>query len=225
MEPIIYKPGAYKSPGIYNGAGGIYKGRGVYNDGAGGDFVEIGGRKYPFVKIGNKLWISENLDYIWSGLILGGSGNPTTPYCWYLDNDEITNGFNGRKCGLLYNDYAVSDLILNHYDELNGWRVPSPNDYNYLFNLFGGSSICAPSLKSLDKDWFSNWNGNNSSKLSVMPCAVRYGDGVFGFRNRAYIYTSEWDKHIVMQNDWNEVYIANDAAEVDAMSLRLCKDA
>ena len=34
MEPIIYKPGAYKSPGIYNGAGGIYNGRGVYKDGA-----------------------------------------------------------------------------------------------------------------------------------------------------------------------------------------------
>lgn len=33
MEPTIYKPGAYKSPGIYKGAGGIYKGRGVYNDG------------------------------------------------------------------------------------------------------------------------------------------------------------------------------------------------
>lgn len=36
MEPTIYKPGAYKSPGIYNGAGGVYNGRGVYNDGAGG---------------------------------------------------------------------------------------------------------------------------------------------------------------------------------------------
>lgn len=33
MEPTIYKPGAYKTPGIYNGAGGIYKGRGVYKDG------------------------------------------------------------------------------------------------------------------------------------------------------------------------------------------------
>lgn len=36
MEPIIYKPGAYKSPGIYKGTGGIYNGRCVYNDGTGG---------------------------------------------------------------------------------------------------------------------------------------------------------------------------------------------
>ena len=34
MEPKIYKPGAYNTPGVYNGAGGIYNGRGVYNDGA-----------------------------------------------------------------------------------------------------------------------------------------------------------------------------------------------
>lgn len=33
MEPIIYKPGVYNTPGVYKGAGGIYKGRGVYNDG------------------------------------------------------------------------------------------------------------------------------------------------------------------------------------------------
>lgn len=36
MDPTIYKPVAYKSPGIYKGAGGIYKGRGVYKDGGGG---------------------------------------------------------------------------------------------------------------------------------------------------------------------------------------------
>lgn len=32
MEPTIYKPGAHKTPGVYNGPGGVYKGRGVYND-------------------------------------------------------------------------------------------------------------------------------------------------------------------------------------------------
>lgn len=41
MEPTIYKPGAYKSPGIYKGAGGIYNGRGVYNDGSGGGNTDI----------------------------------------------------------------------------------------------------------------------------------------------------------------------------------------
>lgn len=36
MEPTIYKPGVYNTPGVYKGAGGIYKGRGIYkfNDSA-----------------------------------------------------------------------------------------------------------------------------------------------------------------------------------------------
>lgn len=36
MEPTIYKPGAYKTPGVYKGTDSVYNGRGVYNDGAGG---------------------------------------------------------------------------------------------------------------------------------------------------------------------------------------------
>lgn len=35
MEPTIYKPGAYKTPGVYKGTGGVYNGRGVYKDGGG----------------------------------------------------------------------------------------------------------------------------------------------------------------------------------------------
>ena len=37
MEPTIYKPGAYKTPGVYNGTGGIYNGRGVYEMGGAGE--------------------------------------------------------------------------------------------------------------------------------------------------------------------------------------------
>ena len=68
MVPTIYKPGANKTPGVYNGAGGIYKGRGVYNDGAGsGGGATIGGRTYPIVNIGGVVWLAESLDYKFSG--------------------------------------------------------------------------------------------------------------------------------------------------------------
>ena len=39
MEPIIYKPGAYKTPGVYK-TPGIYKGTGVYKYGESGNFPE-----------------------------------------------------------------------------------------------------------------------------------------------------------------------------------------
>jgi uncharacterized protein (TIGR02145 family) len=190
----------------------------------GGDFVEIGGRKYPVVKIGNQLWMSENLDYAWNGLSIGPSGQPSSKAAWYLDNDETTNGYNGRKLGLMYNDYAIDDLITNHSSEFNGFHVPSPTEYTELFNKFGGSNSCAPSLKSLDKDWFSNWNGTDTSGMSIMPGAVGYG-GSFNLRNRAYYWTSVWENHFMLTNNENVAYLSSDADADNAMNLRLVKDA
>lgn len=47
MEPIIYKPGAYNTLGVYKGAGGIYKGNGIYNDGSlPENYVILNGRIY-----------------------------------------------------------------------------------------------------------------------------------------------------------------------------------
>jgi uncharacterized protein (TIGR02145 family) len=87
----------------------------------GGDFVEIGGRRYPVVKIGNQLWMAENLDYAWSGLTIGGSIG-SDPRANYYDNDETTYGWSGYKCGLLYNWAAVAELA----DLLpDGWHIPS----------------------------------------------------------------------------------------------------
>ena len=60
--------------------------------------VTIGGRAYPTVKIGNQIWMAENLD--WKFEVNGiqipiGGGSVTTPAAWYLDNDEHTYGWNG----------------------------------------------------------------------------------------------------------------------------------
>lgn len=166
MEPTICKPGAYKSTGVYNGAGGVYNGRGVYNDGA-EEFVEIGGYKYPFVKIGNLYWITYNLDYKFSGLNVGNMIPSNSPYACYYGEDEAVNGWNGRKNGLLYNWYAANYLEQNKNDLLPaGWRVPNENDIDYLFSFVSNN----PSkLKSLDLDWFSGWNGDNTTGFNAFP--------------------------------------------------------
>ena len=151
MEPTIYKPGAYKSPGIYKGAGGIYKGRGVYNDGEGGnggDFVEIGGRKYPFVKIGNRYWITENLDFKFDGLVIGSASSSKQARANYYNNNEAEFGENGKKWGLLYNYKAVEKLKQINFDK--NFRLPNNTDIYYLSHdnapltlisaLFGGTN-------------------------------------------------------------------------------------
>jgi hypothetical protein len=45
--------------------------------------VKIGGRKYPVVKIGNQLWMAENLDWKFNGCDIAPAGSPSTPSAWY----------------------------------------------------------------------------------------------------------------------------------------------
>ena len=113
----------------------------------GGDFVEIGGRKYRTVKIGNQLWMAENLDYKFTGCDIGAAGIPSTPAAWYYDNDESTYGVNGNKYGLLYNQYAV-DYLNQHLSELgipSGWHVPSRTEWDTLISQSSGvASLTIP---------------------------------------------------------------------------------
>ena len=239
MEPTIYKPGAYKTPGIYNGAGGIYKGRGVYNEGEGGeDFVEIGGRRYPVVKIGNQLWIAKNLDYKFdyngSTLPIGDSGVPSTPAAWYYNNDENLYGIDGTyKCGLLYNWYAANYLDNNKNTLLpNGWRVPSQNDFDDLSNAVGGASIAGTKLKALDNSvtisFPSGFNGTNDYGFNALPAGDRLNTSFDDFGTYCnfwsgydYSETRGYNYYITSAPNLQEGY----AIKEYAISIRLVKDA
>lgn len=171
MEPIIYKSGAYKSPGIYKGAGGIYNGRGIYNDGAGGGGENvIGGREYAVVDMPDgHTWLAENLDYKFNGCGIGGPLGVTTPNAWYYNNDEATYGIdNSRHCGLLYNWYALNYLNVNRETICPGWHVPSRTEWNNLINSTGGTSSIK--LKSVRESWFSaSWTGSDDYGFKIIP--------------------------------------------------------
>jgi uncharacterized protein (TIGR02145 family) len=210
-EPTIYKPS------IYNGAGGIYKGRGIYNDGS-LMFVEIGGRKYHVVKIGNLFWTSENLDFKIDGITIGGSTNiDYNPHAWYYNNDENTHGVNGDKFGLLYNGYCVN-IINNSLP--NGWRVPNKDDLQTLFN------ISLDELK-INNQWL--YPGTNKSGFSAIPSGY-FDPPNFGGINDSFFI---WSKTLYEANRYNIFYIYNGCQEYNigacsfwnCISIRLCKDA
>lgn len=79
-----------------------------------------------------KVWMAENLDFAWSGLTVGGSGTSSNPKANYYDNDEVTYGWNGRKCGLLYNWYAAKHLEDNKSTLIPGWHVPTKAEWDAL---------------------------------------------------------------------------------------------
>jgi uncharacterized protein (TIGR02145 family) len=168
------------------------------------EFVECkdgDGNYYPIVKIGEQIWMAENLKttkyndnsditYIadnnsWSN----STYNESIPaYCWY-NNDIIinTNGFGviypvvqsyRRAYGGLYNWFAVNTHKLSPL----GWHVSTSDDWSVLTNYVGGQSTAGYYLKS-ENGWYdeygnSNGNGINKYGFSALPGGYRTS---FGF--------------------------------------------
>ncbi len=157
--------------------------------------VKIGGRRYPVVKIGNQLWMSENLDwkfpYNGGTLPVGGSsGTPSTEHAWYYNNDETTYGIDGTyKCGLLYNWYATMYLENNKSTLLpEGWHVPSASEWNILIATATSSQLRATD-NLVTENWPSGWNGTNDYGFNVLP-AGRYNGSFLDFNGMTVFWTS-----------------------------------
>ena len=134
------------------------------------DALCINGRIYPTVKIGNQIWMAENLDFKWDGLAIGYSEtNPSARY--YSDNEE-TYGEAGNKYGLLYNLAAMEYLDANKETLIPGWHIPSSNEWETLVDAVGGSEIAGTKLKSTtgwnDIDGQSG-NGDGSTTFNAVP--------------------------------------------------------
>ena len=111
--------------------------------------VDIDGNNYPVVKIGNQIWIKENLrvsryrngDLIpivtdnasWGALTTGGRS-------WY--NNDSTRYEN--PYGNLYNWYAVTD---NRGLCPYGWHAPTDAAWTILTTYLGGESIAGGKMK------------------------------------------------------------------------------
>jgi len=193
--------------------------------------VTIGGREYKTTKIGNQEWLAENLDYKFEGIDYSTSqnpitGQPTTAVAWYYNDDETTYGWNGLKCGLLYNWYAVDYLENNKSTLIPGWHVSTYNEWDSLRNL---TPISGTLAKQSSEDT-PGWNGTNAFLFNVFASGSRRGDSSystwFGFGTDA----NYWTKDMSSNNGRNFYFstssnIGNwDDPKTRAYSLRLVKD-
>lgn len=160
-------------------------------------YFDIDGNQFSVTKIGNQLWMAENLkvsrfndgaeipciinDRTWS--------NTNDPgYCYY---DDSLSYF--EKFGNLYNWYVVKTEKICPV----GWRVPSVDDWNDLENYltkigYSVNKYSSDVAKSLaTSDWFYNiWEGTvgndgspelqNITGFSAIPGGVRNKDGSYG---------------------------------------------
>ena len=146
--------------------------------------VTIGGREYPYVQIGNQLWLAENLDWKAPDITIGASD--TSIYQrranYYLD-DEASYGINGTRYGLLYNWPAA--MLINSL-LTDGWRVPSNEDKGILSTFLGTGA--GTKLKSTS-GWDNSGNGTNDYGFNGIPSGYRQSD-YLGINTTSVYWTS-----------------------------------
>jgi uncharacterized protein (TIGR02145 family) len=140
--------------------------------------ADIDGNVYKTIKIGNQLWMAENLrvtHYRNGEVIPNVTDNnewahlTTGAYCNYDNNPT-----NGRKYGKLYNWYAVDD-----YRGLApaGWHVATDEEWTTLTNYLKGEDVAGGKLKSKTGWKQPNEGATNESGYCALPSGHRYGDG------------------------------------------------
>lgn len=197
--------------------------------------VEIGGRIYPTVKIGNLIWMAENLQWELQPIIIDGpftSDSDTTPRAWYYNRDKSNYGLDGMyKCGLLYNGFSVPIINAELASVGNGWRVPSESDFNLLKNEVQNAQRIKAIPNSINEGFpILDWGGTNDYGFNLLPsgtanvilgfiqlneyCSLRSStfSGTDNLRARFSIYDS------------SEFLISYNVSGFGA-SIRLCKDA
>lgn len=136
---------------------------------------------YPVVKIGNQLWMAENLK---SSKFRTGDNitevSSATVWASASTSAYVNYNFssaNSTSYGKLYNWYAVSD---SKNLSPTGWRIPSESDWTTLATTLGGEAGTGDKIKLSGIDFWGIGNtGTNSSGFSAIPSGFCSSTGSF----------------------------------------------
>jgi len=163
-----------------------------------GTFVdERDGQTYNTVKIGDQVWMAENLNYAYlqSTDELDSSSfcyNDSASYCekygrlylWSAAMDSAgVWSTNGKGCG-----YGVECSPKSPVRGVcpQGWHLPSKTEWNALITIGGYASTAGIRLKSTS-GWISG-NGKDVFSFSALPAGIRrYYDYVGDYYNEGFI--------------------------------------
>ena len=137
------------------------------------------GQKYRIVKIANRWWFAQNLNY---------NGENIESWC-YGDEDQHCD-----VTGRLYTWDVARDVCPE------GWRLPYPAEWSVLITYSGGSQNAGRNLKST-VGWFSglydkDGNGTDSLGFSALPAGWRTREGVYDeLGKNAYFWKNSGDTY------------------------------
>ncbi len=168
-----------------------------------GTFVDTrDGQTYNWIKIGNDIWMAENLNYSMSGAI---GVSPTSVYGWLYSYDAAVNA-----CPA-------------------GWSLPSRGDRDRLIENLGGSNVAGGKMKTIGTSYWNspNTGATNESGFSALPAGA-YTSTIIERGQYAnfwvnYVYSDGTASYFHMSYNNESVY--NHAYEKNTMiSVRCVKD-
>lgn len=151
------------------------------------------GNHYNVVKIGNQIWMAENLKYLPS-VVEPATGSSTTPYYYVYDyNGTDVNAArataNYTTYGVLYNWTAAMNSSVSSTANPSsvqgvcpiGWHLPSDAEWTELTNYLGGTSVAGGKLKEIGTTHWSspNTGATNATGFTALPAGDRIGSGSF----------------------------------------------
>jgi len=136
-------------------------------------------KTYKTVKIGEQIWMTENLNYNASGSECGSDK--------YFP-DKVANC---KKYGRLYNwKTAVKSCP-------KGWHLPDNEEWQKLMNFAGGNENAGTKLKA-KSGWKDNDNGTGNGTdnygFSALPGGLRHYNGNFIIGNSGFWWSSSESK-------------------------------
>ena len=146
------------------------------------------GNFYPVIKIGNQLWLSQNLkttklnDGSPISLVTDNSkwkSLSSPAYCW-LNNDADHK----EEYGALYNWYAVDTKKLCP----KGWHVPSNSDWQILTSFLGDPEFTGALLKEKGNEHWKNTIAGATDQygFTALPAGFRSSEGPFPVYAESY---------------------------------------
>ncbi|SOE78557.1 major paralogous domain-containing protein [Fibrobacter sp. UWT3] len=164
------------------------------------------GQTYKTVKIGDKWWMAENLNYEVDSSFCY---NDSAEYCekfGRLYRWAATVGKSESECGYGYTCSLPSGDLQGVCP--SGWHLPSRAEWETLINAVGGKSTAGIKLKS-SSGWNSSGNGTDAFGFTALPAGDRNVRGEFSLEGRDAFFWSSTE---------------NDCSYADCMLLRFGYD-
>jgi uncharacterized protein (TIGR02145 family) len=193
--------------------------------------IDIDGNSYKTIKIGNQVWMAENLrvNKYKDGIDIpfDESWTSESPLSGLYDNDET----NRIEMGLLYNYYVIESGDICP----DGWRIPTEADFLELSNTLSSSDL------SSRFDWNTSTtpnspgfdlNSNNNSGFNAYPSGFRTYIPILGsFDDNINILTGFWTSTNININSQRITLLRNDVSSMlfsvgnksNGYSIRLIK--